>query len=312
MSGENKGKYRSAGWFGKIDKDGFMHRSWMSNQGLPRRRVRRAAGHRHLQHLVGADALQRAFPRPRRAREARRLGGRRLPVEFPVMSLGESNMRPTAMLFRNLASMDVEESIRGQPDRRRRAAVRLRQDHARAGDGRGELRHARASWCPAGRCSTASSAAATSAPARICGSFSEDVKAGRDEPESDSWTPRPACRAPPGHCMTMGTASTMASMVEALGLSLPGNAAIPAVDSRRSVLAQLAGRRIVEMVRRRPADVADPDARGLRERHPRERRDRRLDQRGDPPARHRRARRRAAVARRLGSARPRRARPWST
>ena len=83
-----------------------------------------------------------------------------------------------------------------------------------------------------------------------------------------------------GHCMTMGTASTMACMVEALGIGMPGNAAIPAVDSRRCVLAQLAGRRIVELVREDVDDVEDPDPPGIRERHPRQRRDRRLDQCG--------------------------------
>ena len=88
-----------------------------------------------------------------------------------------------------------------------------------------------------------------------------------------------------GHCMTMGTASTMASMVEALGIGLPGNAAIPAVDGRRNVLARMAGRRIVEMVEEDLAMSKILTRAGVRERDPRQCRDRRLDQRGDPPAR---------------------------
>ena len=170
-----------------------------------------------------------------------------LPLEFPVISLGESNLRPTAMLFRNLASMDVEESIRGNPI-----------------DGVVLL-----VGCDKTTPALLMGAASCDLPAiavsggpmlngrfrgREVGSgtdvwrFSEDVKAGRmslaDFLDAEAGMARSA-----GHCMTMGTASTMASMVESLGIGMPGNAAIPAVDSRRRVLAQLAGRRIVEMVR---------------------------------------------------------------
>jgi L-arabonate dehydrase len=168
------------------------------------------------------------------------------PLEFPVMSLGETNIRPTAMLFRNLASMDVEESIRGNPI-----------------DGVVLL-----CGCDKTTPSLVMGAASCDLPALVVsggpmlnGNFhgkeigsgtavwqmSEDVRAGRmklaDFMEAEGCMSRSN-----GHCMTMGTASTMASMVEALGLGLPHNAAIPAVDSRRHVLAQQAGRRIVEMV----------------------------------------------------------------
>ncbi len=168
------------------------------------------------------------------------------PLEFPVMSLGETNIRPTAMLFRNLASMDVEESIRGNPI-----------------DGVVLL-----CGCDKTTPSLVMGAASCDLPALVVsggpmlnGNFrgqpigsgtsvwqmSEDVRAGKmklaDFMEAESCMSRSA-----GHCMTMGTASTMASMVEALGMGLPQNAAIPAVDSRRYVLAQQAGRRIVEMV----------------------------------------------------------------
>ena len=119
-------------------------------------------------------------------------------------------------------------------------------------------------------------------------SMSEDLRAGKitlDEfHEAESCMHRSH-----GHCMTMGTASTMASMVEALGVGMPGNAAIPAVDARRNVLARMAGRRIVEMVKEKLAISKILTQAGVRERDPRQRRDRRLDQRGDPPDRDRAA-----------------------
>jgi dihydroxy-acid dehydratase len=170
-----------------------------------------------------------------------------LPLEFPVMSTGESNMRPTAMLFRNLVSMDVEESIRGNPI-----------------DGVVLL-----CGCDKTTPSLIMGAASCDIPALVvsggpmlngkyCGQdigsgtdvwrFSEEVKAGLITLEQ--FMDAEACMSrSAGHCMVMGTASTMASMVEALGLGLPYNATLPAVDSRRYALAHLAGRRIVEMIK---------------------------------------------------------------
>jgi len=169
------------------------------------------------------------------------------PLEFPVTSLGETNLRPTAMLFRNLVSMDVEESIRANPID---AVVLL-------------------CGCDKTTPSLVMGAASCDVPAlvvsggpmlngKFCGKdigsgtdvwrFSENVKAGKMTVESFREAETCMSRSA-GHCMTMGTASTMASMVEALGLSLPHNAAIPAADSRRHVLAHLSGRRIVEMAR---------------------------------------------------------------
>ena len=169
------------------------------------------------------------------------------PLEFPVMSMGETNLRPTAMLFRNLVSMDVEESIRGNPM-----------------DGVVLL-----CGCDKTTPALLMGAASCNLPSIVVSggpmlngifrgqrigsgtgvwSMSDDVRSGKmalaDFMEAETCMSRSA-----GHCMTMGTASTMASMVEALGMGLPQNAAIPAVDSRRSVLAQEAGRRIVDMVR---------------------------------------------------------------
>ncbi len=169
------------------------------------------------------------------------------PLEFPVMSLGEALLRPTAMLFRNLASMDVEESIRGNPI-----------------DGVVLL-----AGCDKTTPSTLMGAASCDLPTlvvsggpmlngryrgQIIGSGTDTWKY-HAEVKAGLMTPAQFCEAEScmsrsiGHCMTMGTASTMANMVEALGMGLPQNAAIPAADARRYTLAQLAGRRIVEMVR---------------------------------------------------------------
>ena len=246
MSTAAKVKYRSADWFGKANKDGFGHRSWMRNQGFPGDVFdgRPVIGICNTwSELTPCNAHFRDLAEHVK-RGVWQAGG--FPVEFPVTSLGEAIMRPTAMLFRNLASMDVEESIRANPV-----------------DGVVLM-----CGCDKTTPSLVMGAASCDIPAlvvsggpmlngkyqgRDIGSgtdvwrFSEEVKAGhmtlQQFMEAESCMSRS-----PGHCMTMGTASTMASMVEALGLSLPGNAAIPAVDSRRAVLAHQAGRRIVEMV----------------------------------------------------------------
>jgi L-arabonate dehydrase len=168
------------------------------------------------------------------------------PLEFPVMSLGESNLRPTAMLYRNLASMDVEESIRGNPidgvvlmvgcDKTTPALL--------MGAASCDLPTIAVSGGPMLRGTFRGESIGSGTD---LWRFSEDVKAGRMS-AADFAAVETGMNRSAGSCNTMGTASTMASMVEALGVGLPGNAAIPAVDSRRSVLAQLAGRRIVELV----------------------------------------------------------------
>ncbi len=246
MSTEKR-KYRSAAWFGRTDKDGFIHRSWMKNQGLPADVFdgRPVIGICNTwSELTPCNAHMRALAE-RVKRGVWEAGG--LPLEFPVMSTGETNLRPTAMLFRNLVSMDVEESIRGNPV-----------------DGVVLM-----CGCDKTTPSLVMGAASCDVPAivvsggpmlngkfrgRDIGSgtdvwrFSEEVKAGTMSQEEFSEAESCMSRSA-GHCMTMGTASTMSAMAEALGLTLPHNAAIPAVDSRRSVLAHLSGRRIVEMVR---------------------------------------------------------------
>ena len=169
------------------------------------------------------------------------------PLEFPVFSTGESNLRPTAMLFRNLASMDVEEAIRGNPV-----------------DGVVLM-----TGCDKTTPALLMGAASCDVPAIVLSGgpmlngkyqgqdigsgtdvwrFSEMVRAGEMTLKAFMDAEASMSRSP-GHCMVMGTASTMNSMAEALGMSLPGCAAIPAVDSRRRVIAQLTGRRIVDMVK---------------------------------------------------------------
>ncbi|AME24439.1 MAG: dihydroxy-acid dehydratase [Pseudomonadota bacterium] len=240
-------KLRSQQWFGTHGKDGFIHRSWMKNQGIPHDNFdgRPVIGVCNTwSELTPCNAHFRELAEyvKRGVREA---GG--LPLEFPVMSLGESNLRPTAMLFRNLASMDVEESIRGNPldgvillvgcDKTTPALLMGAAScnlPALAVSG-GPMLNGRYRGKPIGS-------------GTGVWQMSEEVRAGTMTQEE--FTEAESCmNRSRGHCMTMGTASTMASMVESLGMGLPHNAAIPAVDARRQVLAHMAGRRIVDMVR---------------------------------------------------------------
>jgi len=242
----NAMKRRSSAWFGPKDKGGFIHRSWMKNQGRPDHLFdgRPVIGICNTwSELTPCNTHFRALA-DHVKRGVYEAGG--FPLEFPVMSLGETLMRPTAMLFRNLVSMDVEESIRANPI-----------------DGVILL-----AGCDKTTPALLMGAASCDLPAimisggpmlngkfrgKDIGSgtdvwrFSEDVRRGAmsecDFLEAESCMNRSA-----GHCMTMGTASTMASVVEALGIGLPTNAAIPAVDAHRYALAHMAGRRIVAMV----------------------------------------------------------------
>jgi L-arabonate dehydrase len=237
---------RSQAWFGREGKDGFLHRSWIKNQGYPDdlfdgrpvigicntwSELTPCNGHfREIAEFVKRGVYE--------------AGG--FPLEFPVMSLGETQLRPTAMLFRNLASMDVEESIRGNPldgvvllmgcDKTTPALLMgaASCDIPTIGISGGPMLtgHYRGKQLGSGT---------------GVWQMSEDVRAGKMTREE--FTAAESCmHRSKGHCMTMGTASTMTSMVEALGVALPGNAAIPAVDARRYRQAQLTGRRIVEMV----------------------------------------------------------------
>lgn len=226
---------------------GLIYRSWMKNQGMPEDMFdgRPVIGICNTwSELTPCNAHLRDIAESVR-RGVLEAGG--FPLEFPIMSLGETLLKPTAMLFRNLASMDAEESIRGNPI-----------------DGVVLL-----TGCDKTTPSTLMGAASVDLPTIVVpggpmlnGKYrGEDIGSGtsvwklteelkKGEITYDEYAEVESCMSrSPGHCMTMGTASTMACMVEALGMSLSGGASIPAVDSRRKRLAQLSGRRIVEMVK---------------------------------------------------------------
>jgi dihydroxy-acid dehydratase len=240
-------KYRSAGWFGIPDHNGFGSRSWMQNQGLP---TDLFDGRPVIGICNSWSELTPCNAHFRRLADWVKRGiweGGGFPVEFPTISLGETLMRPTTMMFRNLMSMDVEECIRANPidgvvllagcDKTTPAQL--------MGAASCDLPTVMVSGGPMlnGRYRGRQIGSGTDA-----WRISEEVRLGtmslEDMHEAESCMSRSA-----GHCMTMGTASTMACMVEALGIGLPSNAAIPAVDSRRYVTAHLAGRRVVEMVK---------------------------------------------------------------
>jgi dihydroxy-acid dehydratase len=253
-------KLRSQEWFGGMSKDAIYHRGWMKNQGLPADLFdgRPVIGilntfselnpcNAHLNDL--AERVKHGVY------EA---GG--FPVIVPVFSVSESAFRPTAMMFRNLAAMAVEETIRGQ---QMDGVVCL-------------------VGCDKTTPSLLMGAASVDLPTIMVSGgpmlngyfrgervgsgthlwkFSEAVKAGEMTAEEFVEAEASMSRSP-GSCNTMGTASTMASMVESLGMTLSGNAAIPAVDSRRRVMAHLTGRRIVQMVKDdlKPSDILTRDA----------------------------------------------------
>ena len=245
---KQKKELRSRQWFGpEDDKLGFIHRSWVRNRGYPddHFRGRPVIGICNTwSELTPCNAHLREFADfvKRGVLEA---GG--FPMEFPVTSLGETLMRPTTMLFRNLASMDTEECIRAYPM-----------------DGVVLL-----TGCDKTTPSTVMGACSVDLPTIVVpggpmlngrykgellgsGTFVWKLK---DKIKNEAFSQEDLLEAEvcssrsAGHCTTMGTASTMACMVESLGLTLPGAAAIPAVDSRKRTLAQLSGRRIVEMVK---------------------------------------------------------------
>ena len=240
-------KLRSTEWFGTADKNGFMYRSWMKNQGIPDHEFdgRPVIGICNTwSELTPCNAHFRKIAEHVK-RGVYEAGG--FPVEFPVFSSGESNLRPTAMLTRNLASMDVEEAIRGNPID---AVVLL-------------------TGCDKTTPALLMGAASCDVPAIVVtgGPMLNGKLNGRDIGSGTAvWQLHESLKAgeidlhrflsaeagmsrSAGTCNTMGTASTMACMAEALGTSLPHNAAIPAVDARRYVLAHLSGSRIVEMAR---------------------------------------------------------------
>ena len=251
---------RSTQWFDRRDLDGFLHRSWLKSTGVSDEtfRGRPLIGicnswseltncNIHLRGL--AEAVKRGVLQA---------GG--FPREFPVMSLGESLMKPTTMLYRNLMAMDVEESIRAYPldgvvlltgcDKTNPASI-LGACSANIPSivvTGGPMLNGHWRGKELGSCSD-------------CWFYNEERRAGRIT-ETEFVEIENSMSRSNGHCMTMGTASTMACMTEALGLTLPGGAAIPAVDSRRAQVAEAAGRQIVELVERdiRPSDIVTSQA----------------------------------------------------
>ena len=253
-------KRRSSLWYGNKDRDGFIHRSWMKNQGFPDHAFdgRPIIGICNTwSELTPCNSSLRDLAEGVK-RGVWEAGG--FPVEFPVMSLGETQMKPTAMLFRNLLAMDVEESIR-----------------AYGIDGVVLL-----GGCDKTTPGQLMGAASVDIPTIVVSSgpmlngkwqgkdigsgtdvwkFSEAVRAG-DMSLSEFMAAESGMSRSKGVCMTMGTASTMSSLVEAMGLSLPANGALPAVDARRMALAHLSGKRIVEMVDEdlKPSEILTRDA----------------------------------------------------
>jgi L-arabonate dehydrase len=240
-------KLRSQAWFGRQDRDGFAYRSWVKGKGVPHDQF---DGRPVIGICNTFSELTPCNSHFRTIAEQVKIGvyeAGGFPLEFPVMSLGETLLRPTAMLYRNLASMDVEESIRGNPidgvvllmgcDKTTPSLV--------MGAASADLPTIGVSGGPMlnGKWRDQELGSGTGV-----WSMSEQVRAGTLKLE-EFFEAESCMHRSHGHCMTMGTASTMASMVEALGLGLPGNAAYPAVDGRRNVLARMAGRRIVDLVK---------------------------------------------------------------
>jgi dihydroxy-acid dehydratase len=251
---------RSDERFERRDLDGFLHRSWLKSTGVTDEtfRGRPVIGIcNSWSELVNCNVHLRGLAESVK-RGVLQAGG--FPVEFPVMSLGESLMKPTTMLYRNLMAMDVEESIRAYPldgvvlltgcDKTNPASIMgaASADVPAIVVTGGPMLNGRWRGLEIGSCSD-------------CWHYHEELRAGRIT-EAEWVEIENSMSRSNGHCMTMGTASTMACVTEALGLTLPGGAAIPAVDSRRRHLAEAAGRQIVELVERdlKPSDILTSEA----------------------------------------------------
>jgi L-arabonate dehydrase len=251
---------RSSEWMDRRDLDGFLHRSWLKSTGVTDEsfRDRPVIGIcNSWSELVNCNVHLRGLAEAVK-RGVLQAGG--FPREFPVMSLGESLMKPTTMLYRNLMAMDVEESIRSYPldgvvlltgcDKTNPASVMgaCSADIPTIVVTGGPMLNGHWRGNELGSCSD-------------CWHYHEELRGGRITEREFTEIENSMSRSN-GHCMTMGTASTMACMTEVLGLTLPGAAAIPAVDSRRAHVAEAAGRQIVELVQRdlRPSDILTREA----------------------------------------------------
>ena len=257
--GGNGGR-RSSEWFDRRDLDGFLHRSWLKSEGFSNESFqgRPVIGIcNSWSELVNCNVHLRGLAESVK-RGVLQAGG--FPLEFPVLSLGESLMKPTTMLYRNLMAMDVEESIRAYPldgvvlltgcDKTNPASIMgmASADIPAIVVTGGPMLNGKWRGEELGSCSD-------------CWHYNEERRAGRITERQFAEIEDGMSRSH-GHCMTMGTASTMACLTEGLGLCLPGTAAIPAVDSRRRAMAEASGRKIVELVGRgiKPSDVMTADA----------------------------------------------------
>lgn len=256
----SNGILRSAEWFGAKDLEGFLHRSGLKAQGFSEESFagRPVIGianswselthcNAHLRDL--AEHVKRGIVAA---------GG--FPLEFPTISLGEFFLQPTSMLCRNLMAMDVEEMLQGAPldgvvllsgcDKTTPAmlmgaasadlpAILLTGGPQLKGNWRGE---------ELGSCTD-------------CRRYWTELRAGKIS-QDDYDSMEAAIYRSPGHCMTMGTASTMGGIAEALGMSLPGSASIPGADARRRAVAELTGRQAVKLVETglRPSQILTPEA----------------------------------------------------
>ncbi|MCH9644777.1 MAG: dihydroxy-acid dehydratase [Gammaproteobacteria bacterium] len=260
MFKKSKKQLRSASWFAPSGRVGYHNRAWLKTEGMPKDSFdgRPVIGICNSASELTPCNLHLKFVAEAVKRGVWQAGG--FPLEFPTISLGETLLRPSSMLFRNLMSMDVEEMIRANPL-----------------DGVVLL-------CGCDK----------TTPAQLMGAASVDlpslmisggpmlnghyrgrtVGSGTDERKLDAefragnitaedfLNAESATMRSHGHCNTMGTASTMTNLTEALGMQLPNSAAIPAVDSRRYAYAQVAGRRIVDMVKEdlRPSQILTREA----------------------------------------------------
>ena len=250
---------RGRAFFNEPDTAGLMHRAFTRSLGFDKSDMNRPMigilntysemnnCHAHFPELV--EAVKRGVWQA---------GG--FPLEFPTISLGEIYLTPTSMLWRNLAAMDTEEMIRGNPmdgvvvlcgcDKTTPAAL--------MGVASADLPAILVSGGPMlnGHWRGQTLGACTD-----CRRLTTEYRAGNLNAEEYAEVEENLVRSR-GHCMVMGTASTMNSLTEALGISLPGNGAIPAADSRRILLAERAGRRIVAMAAEglRPSQILTADA----------------------------------------------------
>ena len=269
---------RSREWFQTPEYYGFARRAWLRSEGFP-------ADVFDGKPVIGIcnswSELNNCNAHLRDVAAAVKRGvwaAGGVPLEFPTISLGEMFMRPTTMMYRNLMAMDVEESIRANPLDGVVLLVRLRQDHAGATDGRGQRRYSRDRRARRPDAGGRMARPAAGFRHRRQASCSINIRTGRLTEEE--WCEIEGCIArTSGHCTVMGTASTMTSLAEALGMTLPGCANIPAPDSRRLAIAELSGRAIVDMIEPELTPSRIMTRVGFRERHHRPDGDGRLDQR---------------------------------